>query len=40
MGNWYVVDNFGNTIFGPFFNKQDAELMANGNSNYTVVYKG
>ena len=39
MGNWYVVDNFGNVIAGPFMDKQSAEMMAN-NPNWTVVYKG
>lgn len=39
MGNWYVVDNFGNVIAGPFMDKRSAEMMAN-NPNWTVVYKG
>ncbi|SJZ97892.1 hypothetical protein SAMN02745116_02036 [Pilibacter termitis] len=39
MGNWYVVDNFGNTIAGPFFDKQSAEMFVNGNDMYHVVYK-
>ncbi|GAB2021183.1 hypothetical protein RyT2_02560 [Pseudolactococcus yaeyamensis] len=40
MGNWYVVDDFGNQIAGPFFDKQSAEFYANGFPNYSVVYKG
>ncbi|WP_261379605.1 MULTISPECIES: hypothetical protein [unclassified Streptococcus] len=40
MGNWYVVDQFGNVVMGPFMDKQTAENMAGGNPSYTVVYKG
>ena len=39
MTEWYVVDQFGNTIAGPFFDKQSAEMFANMNPNYTVVAK-
>lgn len=37
---WYVVDQWGNTVMGPFIDKQTAENMANGNPQYSVVYKG
>ncbi|GFH42448.1 hypothetical protein Hs30E_09990 [Lactococcus hodotermopsidis] len=40
MGKWYVVDNFGNQIAGPFFDKQSAEMFVNGNQFWSVVFKG
>lgn len=39
MVEWYVVDQFGNQIAGPFFDKQGAEIFANGNPNFSVVAK-
>lgn len=39
MGQWFVVDNFGNQIAGPFFDKTSAEVYAKGAPNFTVVYK-
>jgi hypothetical protein len=38
MGNWYVVDDFGNTIAGPFIDKNAAESVASGSSQFSVVY--
>jgi len=40
MGNWYVVDNFGNQLAGPFFDKILAEQFAKNIPNATVVFKG
>ncbi len=39
MTEWYVVDQFGNTIAGPFFDKQAAEMYAKGHPHFSVVAK-
>jgi len=38
MGNWIVVDNFGNVVAGPYSSKQIAESIAAVSNLYTVVY--
>lgn len=40
MREWVVVDQFGNTIAGPFFDKTAADMHAKNISNATVVLKG
>jgi hypothetical protein len=36
MGSWYVVDNFGNQVMGPFVDKQSAQIICP--PGYTVVF--
>lgn len=38
MGKWYVVNNFGTVVAGPFYDKIAAEQFANCNQYYSVVY--
>jgi hypothetical protein len=37
MVEFWVVDNWGNKVFGPYYSKDSADLMAAGNPYYTVV---
>ena len=39
MQEWIVVDQFGNTIAGPFYDKTAAEMHAKMIPNATVVLK-
>lgn len=39
MQEWIIVDQFGNQIAGPFYDKMSAEMFAKGNPNATVVLK-
>ncbi|MGT2737833.1 hypothetical protein [Streptococcus pantholopis] len=39
MQEWIVVDQFGNQIAGPFYDKMSAEIYAQNIPNATVVLK-
>lgn len=39
MNEYIVVDQFGNQVAGPFFDKQSAEFFARNNPNYSVERK-
>jgi hypothetical protein len=39
MGHWYVVNNFGSIVAGPFISRDMAESFAGGSGFYSVVYQ-